>query len=416
MRSRLLTYWNKIGSKYQYLIHVCLITALVFFMIFLGTSFKINIKSINPLTRSLNDYEITDIVFSKFKDQSEFIEDIIIVNTGTPDRSEITKILKKISPLETKAIGIDFLFSEFDSSDVDIAFVNQLAATPNIVLASILDEFNVSENHFGKLSGCAPAFCDNTNVGYINFVAKPDHSIRLFSTMESVGNKIEKAFSTRLFELAYPERSSEITEHPSNVQRIGYRGNIESFVHFDADQLLNNSGDLTQIFKDKIVLIGYLGDDDIGDSLKDKFYTPLNERIAAKSRPDMYGIMIHANILSMYINQSYIKEWPKWTNRLIEILIVMLSVGIFRMDFISFQQVYWILIRILQILMYLLLFYIVAGVFYFFNIRLSLNIGIIGALIAWDVVDLYENIIHPRLKKIIFGHTEESIQLKSNQS
>ena len=56
----------------------------------------------------------------------------------------------------------------------------------------------------------------------------------------------------------------------------------------------------------KIVLFGYLGDRLGAPQWEDKFFTPLNESIAGRANPDMYGPVIHANIASMVLNDDYI--------------------------------------------------------------------------------------------------------------
>lgn len=408
MKQWFIKYWNNRSGKTQYMAHVILITALVFGMLYLGTSFKINLKAINPLTKSLTDYEITDIVFSKFRDQShiDLSQEIIIVNTGRPDRSKILEALKRLDNYNAKAIGIDLVFSTYDDSPLDQDLASQIQSMPNIVLASILGDYNNEEEVFDPVQGCAPEICKGVSTGYINFVAKPQHTIRLFSTNENTTTGNEFAFAVQILEKSFPERTKELLQKDNSLERINYKGNLDSYLFYEIDQLLTDKEGIEDVFRDKIVLMGYAGEGQDELSSRDKFYTPLNDRIAAKSLPDMFGLVIHANIVSMLYAQEFITEMPKWFNRILEILIVMMSVALFRMDFISFQQVYWILIRILQVVMFVFLFYLVAGVFYFFDTRLNLNIGIIGALVAWDVVDLYENIIHPRLKNLIFGPSD----------
>ena len=69
----------------------------------------------------------------------------------------------------------------------------------------------------------------------------------------------------------------------------------------------------------KIVIFAYLGEI-LGDkkSFEDKFVTPLNARYAGNRLPDMYGGVIHANIISMislrincqtvWLQQTYLRQ------------------------------------------------------------------------------------------------------------
>lgn len=46
--------------------------------------------------------------------------------------------------------------------------------------------------------------------------------------------------------------------------------------------------------------------------MKDRYYTPLNERSSGRSIPDMFGVIIHANIISMLLDEDYIDDVPEW--------------------------------------------------------------------------------------------------------
>jgi CHASE2 domain-containing sensor protein len=61
------------------------------------------------------------------------------------------------------------------------------------------------------------------------------------------------------------------------------------------------------MLKDKIVILGYLGTPtgNVYD-VEDKEFTPMNVETAGKSIPDMYGAVIHANIVRMLINNDFL--------------------------------------------------------------------------------------------------------------
>lgn len=395
--------WISLPSKARYLLHVGIITSLIYFFISLFTVLQLNIKAINPLTRSLIDYEITDMVFAKFRDRSivNFNKDIIIVNTGKPNRAEIISALSLLNSFDTKAVGIDILFSERKDESQDDKLRKVIRQSDNLVLATVLGQYDDGTNLFTVPEGCHPYFCDSIPTGFINFVAKPETTVRLFSAAEKTDDIGEIAFAARVAQLANPDKTQILLNRRNKTERINYTGNDESYVQYEIAQLLEGGSNLKEVFKDKIVLFGYKGNDEWSQSTRDKFYTPLNEKVAVKSLPDMYGVMIHANIISMIMNESYITELPDWLNKVLAILIIFLSVAIIRMDFISYQNTYWIFIKLLQVMVFLVLFYLVAGFFYFLNIRLNLTSGLFGVFIAWDVTDFYQNLILPRVKSLL---------------
>ena len=409
--TKIYRHWSTLSGKTKYFTHVMLITVLIFLFLYIISLLQINVKAINPLTRSLVDYEITDVVFAKFRDKSivDFEEDIVIVNTGKPDRKLITDAVAKLNLYKPKAIGIDVLFKDLKDPKTDARMQDVFRSTPGLVLATVLGKYNEETNEFEYTDECNPYFCDSIPTGYINFVAKPETSIRLFSVSEPTDDVPQIAFAARVSQIADPSKAEKLLKKKRESLRINYKGGSESFVHYEIDQLIESKQDLTAVFKDKIVLFGYTGSDEWSQSMRDKFYTPLNDKVTTKSLPDMYGVLIHANIISMIMHEDYIIEMPDWVNMLLSILIIMLSVAIIRMDFVSYKRVYWIFIKLLQVLVFIFLFSLVVGVFYFFNVRLNLIIGIFGALIAWDVTDFYENVLLPKMKSYLPIKQEEQI-------
>ena len=62
---------------------------------------------------------------------------------------------------------------------------------------------------------------------------------------------------------------------------------------------------LGDVFKNSIVMMGFLGKY-MGDPVwEDKFFTPLNKKVAGRANPDMFGLVVHANVVAMILNQDY---------------------------------------------------------------------------------------------------------------
>ena len=80
--------------------------------------------------------------------------------------------------------------------------------------------------------------------------------------------------------------------------------------------------------KDKIVLIGFLGLPSKRNTVQldeDKLFTPLNPRLSGRSYPDMYGTVIHANILRMALEDDYIRVIPSWLTAILSFLLIWLT-------------------------------------------------------------------------------------------
>ena len=98
-----------------------------------------------------------------------------------------------------------------------------------------------------------------------------------------------------------------------------------------------------EFLRGKIVLIGYLGEN-LVDSLSchDKYFTPLNENYVGRSMPDMYGVVIHANIVSMILNDSYIYNLDNYL--IVFFALFLCYVNILFFEFIKVNYSLWALL------------------------------------------------------------------------
>ena len=95
-------------------------------------------------------------------------------------------------------------------------------------------------------------------------------------------------------------------KHPEEI--INYTGNTERYTSITKEELIeyDTTNQLSELFKNKIILLGYF--------IKyppfvpsDLHFSPLNGQFGEKSFPDMYGVVIQANILSMILDGNYAK-------------------------------------------------------------------------------------------------------------
>ena len=77
--------------------------------------FQINIDLLNPVTRTLQDFDLNDVCFSKFRDQDAIPADtnIKLVNIGRLgelNRTQIAKLVETVNKYSPKVVAIDAFF------------------------------------------------------------------------------------------------------------------------------------------------------------------------------------------------------------------------------------------------------------------------------------------------------------------
>lgn len=372
---------------------VIFITLLVFGFMKMGSMIPINFKALNPFKKALSDYDVTDLIFSEFKDKNAHFDDrIVLVNVGKPDRTEISEMINVIQKYEPKVLGLDIHFEDFHQNIQDSLLRKTLKNYPNIITAKRLGNYGESDEEYTGLVGCHAFFCDSLAVAYTNFYASPGNTIRQFSPYESIKGQDVYSLGTALAIAYDPSVKKRLENRKTDSEIINYIGGDDSFITVDKLMLLGEEADMQETFHNKIVILGYLGSDEWAESIKDKFFTPLNDKITSKSIPDMFGLTIHGNICHMLISNDMINiVSPKW-KLFLNILLIFLLAHVFNTVYVRINPGYWKIIKVLQLVLFAFLFLIVSMVFYFFNVKLEMGVGIVGAVLSWDAVKFYQNI------------------------
>lgn len=375
---------------------IVVITVIIYGVMYLGSIIPFNYNLINPFKKSLTDYEYTDLIFSKFKSKVDFDDRIVLVNVGVPDRMKISKAIQKINAYGVKTIGVDVVFEGDKEAQTDSLLEATIKQSDHLVLAVEIPFVSEERVSFK----CSERFCNEGNQGFINFVARPNETIRYYSPIETIKDKEVLAFSSAVVKHADKAAFKAILNRPKEVEQIFYRGLADSYVQINIEDLLKDEFSMEATFKDKIVLMGYMGDGDWSLSARDKFFTPLNRSIAKKALPDMYGLVVHANIISMMLDQKYVNDAPIWFCRLINLLLIMGFVRYSRWLYIDVNAGYWKVARFAQLGVIFLLFLIMALSFYFLKIKIHLGTALVGVALAWELTNLYYNLYVKRQKFI----------------
>jgi CHASE2 domain-containing sensor protein len=153
------------------------------------------------------------------------------------------------------------------------------------------------------------------------------------------------------------------------------------------EALLNDGVDDTAI-RGKIVLFGFVADNP--DDYEDKLFTPMNSSFAGKTMPDMNGIVVHANIISMVLDGKYIKKLPSWVNYVIAVLVGWLFMSYFVRYYLESHIWFHLVAKLVQLATAILFAYI--GIFMYdrYRIKLDMKMTLIVILLSVDVIYFYE--------------------------
>lgn len=393
--------------------------ATVFIFLFLGFAgkFLAIFDFLDPIGEALEGYEITDQVFSNptWREIPPAEEDIVIVNIGNLSRREIAQQINIINQYNPKVIGLDAIFRTLKPDTLgDIMLADALANSPNMVMyEKLIDPDENGVWHDNIL--CAPIFRQNHPTASVNLIIENADAqqfnfktCRSFFPREYLQNKETNeidtvlAFGVALAKYLKPENVDALFARGNEEELINYKGNVidfgrtrlgTRFFALDAYQVIDLEFD-PELLKDKIVLMGFLGASfDDTRSFEDKYFTPLNAIQAGRANPDMFGVVVHANIISMILQNDYIDTMSVWSSWILAAVVCFLNVLLFTIIYYKFSDWYDGSTKLLQLAQALLFVFIIILSFHFYNFKLNLTITIIVVLLSGDVLEVYYGFI-----------------------
>lgn len=399
--------------KYLFRPHSILVTILILSFIWLLDFIRLNLHFLDPFNYGLKDYEVTDIVFSQLRDEAvdpgDFEDRIILVDVGEPSRIELAQVIKRVSEAGARVIGIDIMLEGRKEPRSDSLLQARIREADNVVLATFLQGYNERENLFEQEVACDTFFSNYATMGYANFVANESRTVRLFSPNEHTRLGRADAFAVAIAEKMDPKAVQALRQRHREVERINYIGGENYFAQYDMETVLDSTIDLSAAMEGKAVLLGFIGEHRLNEPLLDRFFTPLNPKYSGRSLPDMYGVFIHANILSMILDRDYIYEVPSWLSRLLAVFFTYANVIVIHWVYRRFNEAFHGITRVLQLIEFVALFFLIALLFQFFRVKFDFAFGILALVLAYDFVMIYENLIRknvPFIQRLFPQHKE----------
>jgi CHASE2 domain-containing sensor protein len=419
------------------------ITVFIFAMLWVAsivTDLKL-FSAFDPIGQALSDFELTDYAFSKLRDDPKPEERIVMVNIGHLGRREMAQQIQIISRFKPRVIGIDSFYNceggLYDTVNCpqlldtlgNLLLSNAIQEAGNVVLVSkLMQTDSLSQagdsDIYDSVEYSDPMFRNFSRSGFASLPtgARYQEDVKLcrsFFPRIYVKGKRQLAFSVQMAMVYDSLKTEQFLARDNDEEIINFRGNVEfqdtktkalqredlsasgftgMFSALDVEDLLN--GNFTpDLFKDKVVIMGFLGDYFGDPAWNDKFFTPLNKKVAGRANPDMFGLVIHANIVSMILNQDYVNELSDWEKYAIAFVVSLLTVALF----ITIDQnlPIWfdalqVIIQVVQILLFSAL---VVYMYVWFSFKLDIGITLAVSALVGPCYDIFKSIQNELIKR-----------------
>jgi CHASE2 domain-containing sensor protein len=390
---------------------ITMVTSVVISNILYLISDKINI--LEKFSVALNDIDFTDLYY-QYDRKVSLDSNICIINIGLLPREDLGRLIEKVSNFNPKVIGGDIFF------DVNNDTLNPLGTdtlkskiknVKNLVLASAYR--GIDRNGNDSIETQSPLIREFVKEGIVSFnVPKEDPlygTVRSFSPIIHINGKKHLSFSFLLASYYDSTLLKYANEEDMYIKWFGYAngdGNIYNEISYKGVFLTYNWSDVFEEkighneIKDKIVLLGYLGETLNGPRIANElFYSPLNSKIIGRSLPDLYHTELHANAIKMIIDREFVKHsalFDLMYNLLILIFFILALNWIKNKS----DKFYPITSKILLIIVVNIFVIGVVAIYHISNaeVKILIGEGIVTMLIIPDTFDILESNVFNRLK------------------
>jgi len=371
------------------------------------TAFKI-FELFDPIGDALADVRITDVVFSQLREDPVAEEDIVLVNIGLEPRAGIATMLQIINAYNPKVIGVDTFFSIPKDSLGDALLEEALAQIENLVLVTKLELYNEETEQFDSLLHSLPRFSRHADAeAFANLITGAQQqdqlkTCRTFTPKEIAKGEYQVAFGVKLAEYLSQKKVDKFINRNNDIETINFRGNVldygatnfgNKYFALDVDDVYSENF-LPDIIEDKIIIFCFLGNY-IGDQLstEDKFITPLNKVYAGRTKPDMFGGVIHANIVSMILNEDYVDRMDEVTAVIVAIIFCFLNVVLFSVIYKRIPKWYDGVTKLFQVFELIGLSILIVYFFHWFSYELNLTLALAAIALSGDSLEVYYGVV-----------------------
>ena len=402
-------------SKKQFWLDVVLATLFIFGLMFVFTkvtTFKV-FDIFDPVGEALGEMQMTDVVFSQLREDPIADERIVMVNIANESRASMAMMIDSISQHNPAVIGFDsFFLTPKEDTLGDIMLADAFSRVENLVLVSKLiaapdsepgAEFKVDSvqysweffNQYADANAFATLDTRAKDQGDLKFCRQ------FWPDMEVDGER-HVAFGVKLAQYLDSAAVEEFLARDHETELINFKGNVldygatkfgtKYFALDVPDVYLGNY--VPEMIEGKIVIFAFLGNY-LGDrkDFEDKFITPLNASYVGRTLPDMYGGVIHANIVSMILSRDFIYYLDDKVENIIGIILALFNVALFSLIYRRIPKWYDGVTKLFQLVELAGLLFLIVYVFDRYNFVLELGLAFFAIALSGDALEVFYGVV-----------------------
>ncbi len=362
----------------------------------------------DPIGEMFSDFELSDLVMSQLRAAPDASEDIVLVNIGFLDREGMAAQIDIINDYNPVAIGLDAYLGEFPSTySKDSLLIEVIKTTPNLVIGDKLLDYNEHTDQFDSLLRPEPRITDIATFGHVNLLTQAANQNDLKSCREwlpqyKAKGMMHKSFAVKLVEMAEPEKAKKFLDRGNEIEGINFKGNAVDYGqtefgtrYFTLDYHDIFEGNFTpDLFENKIVVLCFMGSQ-LGDQETriDRYFTPLNKNYVGKAEPDMWGGVVHANAISMILEEDYIDSMSQPTSIFLAVSICLFNVLLFKVFYGAIPKWYDGITKVIQLIQVLGLVSLMILLFHWFSYKADFTLALAVIALSGDSIEVYHGVI-----------------------
>lgn len=419
----------------KYWFQSTVITVFVFFMLWVGSKIS-DLKlfaAFDSIGAALSDFHLTDYAFSELRDPPLVDERIVLVNISTLDRRGLAQEIMMLNSFSPRVIAFDGFFNCEGGLRDTVNCPQLLDTLGNMMLASAIKDANAfvlgsklmqtkkvaqtDVEFYDSLEISDPMYSEDATYGFLSLPTGATYQedykeCRSLFPRWTVNGREELAWSVAIAKAYDSAVTKKFLDRNIKEEIINFRGNMEvmtlrfktekidqtasskfgtMFYSVDAPDILNGNV-LPELFRDKIVMMGYLGDY-LGDpAWEDKFFTPINKKVAGRANPDMFGLVVHANVVAMILNEDYVNTFPNWAAYVVAFMICLLTVALFIAIDRKLPMWFDALSFMIQVVLLLVISSIAIFSFALFSLMMDLSLAIGVSALLGPCYDIFKSL------------------------